>query len=66
MAAEAIRTYLEEKHGEMMTLLERLVRIDNRSSNKAGVDRMGPSCRRNSKSLVLWPSGSSRHTAAAA
>lgn len=41
MAAEAIRTYLEEKHGEMMTLLERLVRIDNRSSNKAGVDRMG-------------------------
>ena len=41
MAAEAIRTYLEEKHGEMMTLLERLVRIDNRSSNKTGVDQMG-------------------------
>jgi glutamate carboxypeptidase len=41
VAAEAIRTYLEEKHGEMMMLLERLVRIDNRSSNKTGVDQMG-------------------------
>ncbi|NLV69976.1 MAG: M20 family metallopeptidase, partial [Clostridiales bacterium] len=41
MAAEAIRTYLEEKHGEMMMLLERLVRIDNRSSSKTGVDQMG-------------------------
>lgn len=41
MTAMEIKAYLEQKHGEMMTLLSRLVSIDNRSSNKIGVDRMG-------------------------
>ena len=41
MPAETIRLYLEEMHREMMALLERLVRIDNRSSNKIGVDQLG-------------------------
>lgn len=41
MTAEKIRTYLEDKHAEMLKLLERLVTIDNRSTNKAGVDQIG-------------------------
>lgn len=41
MTAQAIQDYLQIHHADMMALLERLVRIDNRSTSKSGVDEIG-------------------------
>lgn len=41
MNARAIQKNLQGRHEDMMQLLERLVYIDNRSTNKGGVDETG-------------------------
>ena len=41
MTADLIQNYLYDKESSMLALLEKLVNIDNRTSNKRGVDEIG-------------------------